>query len=171
MGIGWGRDLGGGGLEAVVDPGGDGPLRQAHLWIAPPPVDVAVKSRSLPVQGHDPQSGDRAAPPHPPPLPLLQTLESGRARTRVPHCSAGQADRRPGGSPVLARHRSPEARLGEAEQVRAQDWTPAERAAPPSGSGALCSGRNARSSGAVLSSPAAASTAKESRCKPALAAC
>lgn len=76
------------------------PLGQEHLWIAPggqgsgkvtsgprPPVDGAAKSRSLPVRDHDLQAGDRSAPPHSPPLPLPQILESGRARTRVPHCS------------------------------------------------------------------------------------
>lgn len=46
-----------------------------------------MKSRSLPVQGQNLQAGDRSALPHSPPLPLPQTLESRRARTRVPHCS------------------------------------------------------------------------------------
>lgn len=58
-------------VGGVVDPGGDGPwlattgagasldsprragIRKGNL-LSPPPVDGAVKSKSLPVQGHDP---------------------------------------------------------------------------------------------------------------------
>lgn len=175
-----------------MDPRGDGPwwaatgagtsldrprragLREGDLR-SPPPLMARGKLMSLPVQGHDPQAGDRAARPHSPPLPLPQTLETQTQGERELACPTVHRPKLIGvqedvlACPGLARRRSREAVLAEAQPVRSKDQMPAERAAPPSGSGALCSGRNARSSGCCALQ--ASSTDKGRSCKPAPAAC
>lgn len=115
-GDGWQWEQG----EEIWAPGGDGtlgwrwwwtqdemslgpvPLGQMHLWIAPGgqgsgkvtsgpvPVDGGVKSRSLRVQGHDLQAGDRAAPPHSRPYLCLRLWSQGERELACPnaHCSA-----------------------------------------------------------------------------------